>query len=92
MPVVAEIRGWRVVSGPPDSGSLPVGASEPRQPARREVVVDVRIEYDEGDYYLQWLSPDRSERGEAWHQSLSDAKAQAELELGIPPSAWRRPG
>lgn len=92
MPVLAEVRAWRVVfGGEAHSGWLPAGAAVPPRTPKRELLLDVRIEYEEEGYLLVWMSPDRSEWGDTWHLSLADAKAQAEYELGIPPTAWQRP-
>ncbi len=92
MPIVAEVRGWRVVvGGEARPGGLTGHAAVPPRTPKREVVVDARIEYEDGDYHLTWMSPDRSERDTSSHETLSDAKAEAELELGIPLSAWQAP-
>jgi len=88
MPVVAEVRGWRVVVG---GRGDEAAVSSLSRPSRREVVLDARIEFEDGDYVLVWASADRAERDWSRHLSLGDAKSRAERELGIPPEAWRPP-
>jgi hypothetical protein len=90
MRVVAEVRGWRVVpAAERRAGGGRAGDAAPRAGPERAVVLDARIEYGEDGYLLSWLSYDGAECAEEWHQSLADAQAQAESELGIPKSAWR---
>jgi hypothetical protein len=77
------------IGSEPHAGWPPPGAAEPLPTPTRQVVLRLTIEFDGSGYPLIVDSDDGSIRGDTWHQSVTDARAQAELWNGVPPSAWK---
>ncbi|HEY2589061.1 MAG TPA: hypothetical protein VGI81_25180 [Tepidisphaeraceae bacterium] len=89
MSVVSRIDNFRItIGGEPHSGWLPPGAAVPLPTPKRDVVLSFVIEFDGSGYLLIVESTDGSVRGDTWHESVADAKVQAESWYGVSPSAW----
>jgi hypothetical protein len=87
--VVVRVDNFRTtIGGEPHSGWLPPGAAKPLPTPTRDVVLSFTIEFDGSGYLLIVDSADGSVRGDTWHQSVADAKAQAESWYGVSPSSW----
>jgi hypothetical protein len=86
---VSRIDNFRAtVGGDPHSGWLPPGAVTPLPTPKRDVVLNFTIEFDGSGYLLVVESTDRSVGGDTWHETVDDARAQAEFWYGVSPSAW----
>ena len=89
MPVVSRIDNFHTtIGGEPHSGWLPPGAAMPLPTPKRDVVLNLVIEFDGSGYLLIVDSTDGSVRGDTWHKCVADAQAQAESWYGVSPSAW----
>ena len=47
------------------------------------------VQYPDDDaYYLLYLDDSGNELTDTWHETINDAKAQAEFEFSVAPSEW----
>jgi hypothetical protein len=90
MTVVKRITGLPVlVGGEKHSGWLPAGAAVPLPTPRRDVVMDLEIQFDGHGYLLCYASRDGSVSGDTWHQSLAEAERAAAETFGVQSAQWQ---
>jgi hypothetical protein len=80
-----------IVGGEQHSGWLPENATKPLPVPIRELPFDFVIEetIDGGGYLLEYQSHSGELYGDTWHETLEDAKAQAQQYFGVPVDAWQ---
>lgn len=97
MAVISQVENWVIhAGGQKHAGWLPCGAATPPPLPKRDVVLNLQIEEIDGGFLLLWElvedSPDFPETslrcGDTWHQSVEQAKQQAEFEFGVPAGRW----
>jgi hypothetical protein len=75
-----------LMSGGPDSGWRPDG-TPPYTTEAHEINLEIRGS-DEG-FFLVSIPANDDLIGDTWHASLEEALSQAELQFGVPSTAWQ---
>src|SRR4051812_45144632 len=92
MSIVKLVLGLPIrVGGEQHSGWLPAGAAKPLPTPIRDLLIDIRIEYDGAGYLLCYESRDGSVSGDTWHESLAGAELVAAEKLGVQSVQWQTP-
>ena len=95
--VIKKVEGWPFTfGGEVHSGWLPPNAAMPLPRPIEHEILDVTIEKCEGGYLLVWaarpsdtcreLLPPKA--GDSWHETIDDAEAEAQNQIGIERRHW----
>jgi len=89
MKPVAQVKRWpHTFGGNKHEGWLPKNVPSPPPTPMTPVVLDLQILSDGDGFILEWNARDHSRCGDTWHQTIDDAKRQAEDYFGVPRDRW----
>jgi hypothetical protein len=87
---VKYIEGQMVrVGGTQHSGWLPETAAVPLPTPQRDVLFDLKIEFDGFGYLLCYKSQDGKLYGDTWHETLTEAEEVAAEMFGVRSEQWQ---